>query len=204
MTASSSGAFATPHTARNRDPILAVLRPRLAEAARVLEVASGAGEHAVHVAAALPSVVWRPTDPDARALASIAAWREEAGLANVLPPIRLDAMDETTWPEGPYDALVCINMIHIAPWAATEGLMRLAGTRLAPGGRLFTYGPYREDGGFEAESNLAFDLDLRRRDPEWGVRDREAVTALAERNGLMFKERVEMPANNLILVFEKP
>jgi SAM-dependent methyltransferase len=204
MTAAPPGAFSAPSTARNRDPILEALRPRLPDGARVLEIASGAGEHAIHVAAALPSITWTPTDPDERSLASIAAWREAAGLGNLLPPSRLDAMDEATWPAGPYDALVCINMIHIAPWAATEGLMKLAGTRLVPGGRLFTYGPYREDGGFEAESNLAFDLDLKRRNPEWGIRAREEVASLAERNGLTFEARLEMPANNLVLVFHKP
>ncbi|HXA40027.1 MAG TPA: DUF938 domain-containing protein [Phenylobacterium sp.] len=197
------GARTSPATARNRQPILEVLRPRLPAGARVLEVASGAGEHAVFLASALPGVSWRPTDRDAEALASIAAWREAAGLANLAAPIRLDAADPVSWPAGPIEAVVCINMVHISPWAATQGLMAGAAQVLAPGGRLFLYGPYLEAGVQTASSNLAFDASLKSRDPAWGLRDLADVKALAAANGLRFGERIAMPANNLIVVFEK-
>jgi SAM-dependent methyltransferase len=197
------GARTSPSTARNREPILEVLRPRLPAEARVLEVASGAGEHAVFLAAAIPAVSWRPTDRDAEALASIAAWRAEAGLANLAAPLRLDAADLATWPEGPFEAVVCINMIHIAPWAASEGLMAGAGRVLAPGGRLFLYGPFIESDVETAPSNLAFDDSLKARDPSWGLRDLAAVTALAGAHGLKLAERIGMPANNLVVVFER-
>jgi SAM-dependent methyltransferase len=197
------GARTSPATARNRQPILEVLRPRLPAGARVLEVASGAGEHAVFLASALPGVSWRPTDRHAEALASIAAWREAAGLANLAAPIRLDAADPVSWPAGPFEAVVCINMVHISPWAATQGLMAGAAQVLAPGGRLFLYGPYVEPGVETASSNLAFDASLKSRDPAWGLRDLADVKALAAANGLRFAERIAMPANNLIAVFEK-
>jgi len=199
-----TGARASPSTARNREPILAALRPRLASGARVLEVASGAGEHAVFLAAALPGVSWQPSDRDAEALASIAAWRAQAGLSNLAEPIRLDAADAATWPAGPFDAIVCINMVHISPWAATEGLMAGASRLLTPGGKLLLYGPYLEDGVPTAASNLSFDASLKARDPAWGLRDLADVTGLAETRGLRFAERIAMPANNLIVVFEKP
>lgn len=200
---SPDSARTSPATARNRQPILETLRPRLPDGARVLEVASGAGEHAVFLAGALPGVRWQPTDRDADALASIAAWRGAAGLANLAAPVRLDAADPASWPEGPLEAVVCINMVHISPWAATEGLVAGAARVLTPGGRLFLYGPYLEADVETAPSNLAFDESLRSRDPAWGLRDLEAVTALAAANGLRFAERIGMPANNLIVVFEK-
>ncbi len=191
----------SPSTARNRDPILAVLRHALPPAARVLEVASGAGEHAVWMAAALPAVTWTPSDRDAEALASIAAWRDAAALANIAAPLRLDAADPATWPAGPFDAVVCINMIHIAPWAAAEGLIALAARVLPPAGVLYLYGPYLEAEVATAASNLAFDADLKRRDPAWGLRRREDIEALAARAGLALRRRLAMPANNLSLVF---
>ncbi|WP_372786631.1 DUF938 domain-containing protein [Phenylobacterium sp.] len=198
------GARVAPSTARNRQPILDVLRPRLPLGARVLEVASGAGEHALFLAAALPSLRWRPSDRDADALASIAAWRASSGLTNLAAPLRLDAADLATWPEEPFEAVVCINMIHISPWAATEGLMAGAGRALTSGGQLFLYGPYLEAGVETAPSNLAFDESLKRRDPAWGLRDLAQVTALAKTHGLGFAERIAMPANNLVVVFRKP
>jgi len=197
------GARSSPSTQRNRQPILEVLAPRLGPGARVLEVASGAGEHALFLAAALPGVSWQPTDRDADALASIAAWRAASGPANLAAPIRLDAADAASWPAGPFDAVVCINMIHISPWAASEGLMAGAGRVLAPGGRLFLYGPFLEAGVETAPSNLAFDQSLKARDPAWGIRDLAAVTALAAARGLTLAERIAMPANNLIVMFEK-
>jgi len=197
------GARTAPSTQRNRQPILDVLSPRLGEGARVLEVASGAGVHAVFLAAALPAVRWQPTDRDAEALTSTAAWQASAGLANLAPPLRLDAADPSTWPEGPFDAVVCINMIHISPWAATQGLMTGAGKVLTPGGRLFLYGPFLEAGVETAPSNLAFDQSLKARDRTWGLRNLAEVAALARTQGLALAERISMPANNLIVMFEK-
>ena len=197
------GARTSPSTARNRQPILDVLAPRLAAGARVLEVASGAGEHALFLAAALPGVCWQPTDRDADALASIAAWRAASGTANLAAPIRLDAADLTSWPPGPFDAVVCINMVHISPWAASEGLMAGAERVLTPGGRLFLYGPYVEAEVETAVSNQAFDESLKRRDPAWGLRDLAQVKTLAAARGLNFAERIAMPANNLMVMFEK-
>jgi SAM-dependent methyltransferase len=197
------GGLSSPATARNREPILAVLEPRLAAGARVLEVASGAGEHAAFLAAAMPKVSWRPSDRDATARASIEAWRAQAGLGNLAAPVALDAADPASWPDAPVDAVVCINMIHIAPWAAAQGLMAGAGRLLAPGGRLFLYGPFLEADVATAPSNLAFDASLKARDPAWGLRDLADVTALAAAEGLRFVERIAMPANNLIVVFER-
>jgi len=197
------GARTSPSTARNRGPILAVLEPRLPAGARVLEIASGAGEHAVFLARALPQVRWRPSDRDPDARASIAAWRDAADLPNLEPPLALDAGDPTGWPDEPADAVVCINMIHIASWAAAEGLMAGAGRLLPPGGRLFLYGPFVETGVPTAPSNMAFDENLRSRDPSWGLRRLDDVAALADRRGLALEERIAMPANNLTLVFVK-
>ncbi|WP_232495979.1 DUF938 domain-containing protein [Novosphingobium kaempferiae] len=190
-----------PATARNRDPILGVLREALPVSGRVLEIASGTGEHAVHFAAAFPDLLWQPTDPDPQARASIAAWREDAGLANLLDPLELDAAGE--WPVAEAEAVVCINMIHISPWSATEGLMAGAARVLDSGRPLVLYGPYsRHDHPLEP-SNAAFDEDLRRRNPEWGLRSVESVHACALDHGLEFDRLVEMPANNLMLVFRK-
>ncbi len=193
----------SPSTARNREPILAVLRSRLPTNGVVLEIAAGAGEHAVYNAAALPGLLWQPSDADAQALASIAAWREHAGLANLLAPLRLDAADPDGWPIARAEAVVAINMIHIAPWAAAQGLMIGAGRLLGPFGGLFVYGPFLERDIEAAPSNVAFDLDLKRRDPAWGLRSLEAVTALANTQGLDLAERIAMPANNLTLIFRK-
>ena len=191
----------SPSTARNRAPILDVLKPRLPAAGTVLEIAAGAGEHALFNAVALPGLQWRPTDPDPEALASIAAWRDHAGPANLLAPLRLDATDQNTWPAGPFDVVININMIHISPWAATRGLITGAGRVLPPGGLLFLYGPYIEADMATAPSNLAFDLSLKARNPAWGLRRLDAVTALAAAHGLTLDERIAMPANNLALVF---
>lgn len=196
-------AAVSPAAARNRDPIAEVLRPRLPVVGTVLELASGSGEHAVHNAQAFPGLQWRPSDYDLQALASIAAWRRHAGLPNLLEPVRIDAMAPQTWPVERADAVVCINMVHISPWAATQGLMQGAARLLPPGGGLFLYGPYLEDEVETAPSNLAFDLDLKRRDPRWGLRRLEDVTVLAAEQGLIFHERIAMPANNLVVVYRK-
>lgn len=191
-----------PATERNREPILAVLREELPGSGLVLEVASGTGEHAVHFARALPGLVWQPSDPSPDALRSIAAWSAAGGLDNVLPPLALDAA-APLWPIDRADALVCINMVHISPWAATEGLMQGAGRLLSAGAPLCLYGPYRRAGQPIAPSNAAFDSDLRSRNPDWGLRDLEAVAILAEAQELRLERVVEMPANNLTVVFRK-
>lgn len=195
------GARISPATARNRDPILEVLRPRLPPGGLVLEIASGAGEHAVHMARALPQLQWQPTDRDPDALESIAAWREAAGLPNLLEPLALDAAVPGSWLVSQADAVVCINMIHITPWSATQGLMAGAGRVLSEGGLLYLYGPFREADALIAASNEAFDADLKARNPAWGLRQKEAVAELAASNGLELVGRIEMPANNLSLVF---
>lgn len=197
------GALSSPSTARNREPLLQVLRPRLPPSGLVLEIAAGAGEHAVYFAAAFPHLQWRPTDPDPQALASIAAWREQANLSNLLPPLALDAAAPETWPVAAADIVLCINMIHISPWSATQGLMAGAGRVLPSGGLLITYGAYLEQDVPTAPSNLEFDRYLKARDPAWGLRDRDAVAALAAAHDLTLTERIAMPANNLALVFRK-
>ena len=197
------GARSSPATARNRDPILEVLRTRLPDSGMVLEVAAGAGEHAVHLAGALPHLTWQPTDPDPEALASIAAWRDHAKLANLLEPMRLDAADADNWPRDPIVAVVNINMIHISPWGATEGLMKGAARLLPTEGGLFLYGPFIERDVETAPSNLAFNDSLKSRDPAWGIRHLDEVTALAAGHGLRLAERIAMPANNLITVFRR-
>src|SRR5690606_13311310 len=198
-----AGALASPAAARNQEPILEVLKAHMPARGKVLEIAAGSGEHAAHFAAALPGLQWTPSDPSTEARASIAAWAEAAGLPNLQPAAALDVLDEAGWPEGPFNAVVCINMIHISPWAATEGLMRLAGRVLPVGGLLVTHGPYREAEVPLAPSNAAFDGSLKARDPAWGLRDRDAVAAAAKAEGLALTRRVEMPANNLMLLFRK-
>ncbi len=190
----------SPATARNRGPILTVLERVLPSRGLVLELASGTGEHAAFFAQALPSLTWQPTDKDDRGFASIEAHRVFAGAPNLLPPIVLD-VTAGTWPVARADAIVCINMIHISPWAATEGLMAGAGRTLVAGSVLYLYGPYKRNGEHTAESNRRFDADLQARDPRWGVRDMDDVTALAAHHGMRRTEIVEMPANNLSLVF---
>ena len=187
---------------RNRDPILTLLRRLLPQTGTVLEIASGTGEHAVHFAAALPHLLWQPTDYDEQALSSIAAHRAASGLSNLLVPLRLDAA-APEWPVERADAIVAINMVHISPWRVTQGLMAGAGRVLPPGGMLYLYGPYKENGAHTAPSNEAFDADLRRRNPQWGVRDVGEVADLARASGLDLVERFPMPANNLSLVFRR-
>jgi hypothetical protein len=203
ITATPAGALASPAAARNAGPILEVLKAHLPARGRVLEIAAGSGEHAVAFAAALPGLEWTPSDPSAEARGSIASWSEAADLPNLRPPLVLDMLDAATWPEGPFNAMVCINMIHISPWAATEGLMKLAGRVLPVGGLLATYGPYREAEAPLAPSNAAFDDSLKSRNPDWGLRDRDAVAAAAKAEGLALTRRVEMPANNLMLLFRR-
>ncbi|MCY3830467.1 MAG: DUF938 domain-containing protein [Rhodospirillaceae bacterium] len=191
-----------PAAARNRDPIAAVVLPRLAPGARVLEVGSGTGEHAVHLAALRPDTRWQPSDPDPACRESIAAWTAHTGLANVAPPLDLDVRT-VPWPVERADFVLCCNLIHIAPWDCTVALAAGAGRLLGAGGELLLYGPFRRGGAHTAPSNAAFDAALRREDPDWGVRDLEAVAGLAEANGLLFVETEPMPANNFCAVFRK-
>jgi SAM-dependent methyltransferase len=199
----SPAALSSPAAVRNRDAILAVLEPVLPDRGLVLEIAAGSGEHAVHFAGACPGLVWQPADLDDDALASIAAWRDFAGLANLRPPLQLNAADPESWPIRQADVIVAINMIHIAPWSAAQGLMAGAHRLLPNGGVLFLYGPYFETGVIAAPSNLAFDLSLKSRNSAWGLRHLDTVDALAAQNGLVLSGRIAMPANNLALVFRK-
>ncbi len=168
----------------------------------VLEVASGSGEHAAYFAAKLPALDWQPTDPDAQALASISAHCADAGLPNLLAPLHLD-VTAAQWPVDRADAVICCNMIHIAPWAACEGLIAGAARVLPAGGLLYLYGPYKIGGQHTAPSNQAFDEQLRARNPAWGIRDLDDVTALAARHGFVLAETVPMPANNLSVIFRR-
>ena len=202
LSALPDGALSSPAARRNAEAILQVLRAHLPARGRVLEIASGSGEHAAAFAAALPGLDWTPSDPSEQARDSIAAWTRQLALTNLNSPLALDAADPATWPQGPVDAIYCANMTHISPWSATEGLMDQAGRVLRrPGGLLALYGPYREAEVELAASNAAFDDSLKARNVEWGLRDRETVEALARAHGLAATLRVQMPANNLILLF---
>jgi len=192
----------SPSAARNTEPILAAMRPRLPGAGRALEVASGTGQHIVAFADAFPALDWMPSDPDPVARASIAAHVSEMGLANLHPPLDLDVTDPA-WPEtvdAGLDVMVAINLLHISPWDATLCLMSGAGRLLAPDGRLFIYGPFSRGGAHISESNVQFDASLRYRDPSWGVRDVDDLAAAARAEGLDLSEVIAMPANNLLLM----
>lgn len=191
-----------PATHRNREPILDVLKAVLPPRGLVLELASGTGEHAVFMAGNLPGLTWQPSDPDAESRASIAAWRQTEGPGNLRAPVAIDAAADD-WPIDAVDAVVCINMLHISPWAATGGLMRGAGRLLAQGAPLVIYGPFRREGQPLEPSNAAFDADLRRRNPDWGLRRLAAVEECAGMHGLELEQVIPMPANNLILVLRK-
>jgi hypothetical protein len=195
-----------PATARNREPILAVLREVLPERGDVLEIASGTGEHACFLARNLPGLTFHPSDPDEGARRSIAAWTAHEGLANVMPPRRI-AADESDWDPGSVAgslvAILNVNMIHISPWQCCEGLMRGAGRLLPAGAPLYLYGPYKREGRHTAPSNEAFDESLRARDPLWGIRNLDDVVACAAENGLALERVVEMPANNLSVVLRR-
>jgi len=191
-----------PSTERNRDPIRIVLEQFLPATGSILEIASGSGQHAAYFARYFPNLTWQPSDPEPNHLASIAAWAAHAGVSNLRPPLALDVGDRP-WPVDPVDGVLAINLIHIAPWAVAEHLVAGAAETLAPAGLLYLYGPYRVGGADTAPSNAAFDADLRARDPSWGVRDLEAVAALAENSGLRLVEVVDMPANNKSVIFRR-
>lgn len=190
-----------PATGRNAAFIQAVLEKHLPPSGLVLEVASGSGQHVLRFAEAFPHLRWQPSDPEERARRSVNAYRADAGLENLEPAVYLDASTED-WPVEAVDAVLCINMIHISPWSATEGLVSGVKRRLNDGGVLFLYGPYKRDGAHTAPSNEAFDRSLQSRDPSWGVRDVEAIVELAAPQ-LELTEIVEMPANNLSVVFKR-
>jgi SAM-dependent methyltransferase len=191
-----------PSAERNREPILAVLREVLPSSGLVLEIASGTGQHVIHFAAALPQLDWQPSDPNADARASVAAWTAAGGLANVRVPLELD-VERTPWAIDAAQAVLCINMVHISPWTATQALFDGASRLLGGGGVLYLYGPYRRHGAHTSPGNEAFDQQLRSRNPAWGVRDMETVVALGEEHGFACGEPVAMPANNFSLVFTK-
>ncbi|WP_238548027.1 DUF938 domain-containing protein [Meridianimarinicoccus roseus] len=204
--ASVPGLAHAPATARNREPIRQALAGLLpAHPCRVLEVASGSGEHALWMARALPQVTWVPSEATAGGLANIDRWRmlcpELSG--RVLPAVLLDA-SQPPWPGDPVDAVFVANLTHIAPWSATLGLVGGAAARLVAGGLLLIYGPFNECGGYTGDGNARFDADLRRRNPEWGLRDREAVDAVAEGSGFVVEPAQDMPANNRLLVYRHP
>ena len=191
-----------PSVGRNRGPILEVLRRVFAPKGRVLEIASGSGEHAWFFASKLPGITWQPSEPTPAGLENIEAWRVDEPLPNLLAPRVIDTRSDA-WGVGSFDAMFCANMIHISPWESCVGLIRGAGEHLVAGGVLVTYGPYMVDGQHTAPSNEAFDQHLRQRDPSWGIRDVEAVAEQAAANGLRLVERVAMPANNFSLVLHK-
>ena len=191
-----------PAAQRNREPIAAVLADWLPATGVVLEIASGTGEHATFLAQRFPDLQWQPSDSNDDALASIAAWREQAALANVLEPVALDAA-LPVWPTERVDAIVCINMVHISPWASALGLLDGAARLLPTGAPLILYGPWLVDGFETAPSNLAFDADLKRRDPRWGLRSLTEYSAEAGRRGLVFEQQRDMPANNVMLLFRR-
>ncbi|MCI0510794.1 uncharacterized protein DUF938 [Chromohalobacter marismortui] len=195
--------LSTPAAKRNREPILALLREVLPATGRVLEIASGSGEHAVYFAQHLPALIWQPSDPSAQARRSIDAWRRHAALTNIASPLALDVTQP--WPDeaGEPSAMLCINMLHISPWAATRALLREAGRRLPVGGVLVVYGPFMRDGEHTAASNAAFDADLRQRDPAWGIRELDDVDAEARQHELVLQRVEALPANNLGVVFRR-
>lgn len=202
MSQSSDPRQFRPHVPRNRDPILDVLRLILPPKGLVLEVASGSGEHAAYFAQNLRALDWQPSDPDQEALASATAHRAEASLPNLLPPLPLD-VTAAQWPVDRADAVICCNMIHIAPWTVCEGLIAGSARVLPTGGLLYLYGPYKIGGRHTAPTNQAFDERLRAQNPAWGIRDLDDVTALAARHGFALAETVPMPANNLSVIFRR-
>jgi SAM-dependent methyltransferase len=198
----SDGRWFTASAERNKGPILAVLERTLPLTGLVLEIGSGTGQHVAHFARALPELTWQPSDLDAAFRESVRSWVRWENLSNVRPPVELDVC-RFPWPVTHVDAVLCINMIHVAPWAATEALLTGAKDVLIRGGVLFLYGPYRRTGRHTAVSNEAFDVQLRATDPDWGVRDLEAVIKLADTVGFEFVEVVDMPANNFSVVLKQ-
>ena len=198
----AEGRWSLPAAERNKGPIADILARVLPKQGVVLEIASGTGQHVVHFAKALRGLTWQPSDPDPELRGSIALRVKEEQLANINPPIELD-VTRLPWPVQAADAIVCINMIHVAPWSATLALFEGAKALLSPHHVLLLYGPYRRYGSHTSESNAQFDSDLRAQNPEWGLRDLEAVSEVASRASFALAEIVEMPANNFSLVFKR-
>lgn len=194
--------LSSPSALRNRDPIADLLRPVLPESGTVLEIASGSGEHVIHFASLFPNLVWQPSDPSPQARASIEHLAATGTPTNVLPPLNIDASSQS-WPVERADAMIAINMVHISPWSATQGLLKGAGQLLPAGGVLVLYGPYRRQGLPFVPSNVEFDASLRARNPAWGIRLLEDVASLAEHSGMAMTSITEMPANNLGVVFTR-
>ena len=194
--------LSSPATERNREPIAAVLADWLPPTGLVLEVASGSGEHAVHFAQRFPKLEWQPTDSDPSALSSIEAWRADSGLANLREPVILDAT-AAAWPVTTAEAVLNINMVHISPWESALGLLDGTARVLPASGPLILYGPWIVQGLPTAPSNLAFDADLKRRNPTWGLRKVEAFAREAEKRGFLLGDQREMPANNRMLLFSR-
>jgi SAM-dependent methyltransferase len=198
----TDGRWSAPAAERNQAPILEVLARELPQSGLVLEVASGTGQHVARFAQALPRLSWQPSDPDAAFRRSISLWIDLERLANVNLPLALDVR-LLPWPIAAADAIICINMVHVAPWAATPALFEGARQVLARDSLLFLYGPFRRGGQHAAPSNAKFDADLRAHDPEWGLRDVEALAAVANDTGFVLADEVAMPANNFSLIFRK-
>jgi len=199
------GRHFSPSAARNSGPIREVLERVLPKSGIALEIGSGTGEHVICFAKALPGILWQPSDPDPASRASIEAWIAAEGLANIRAPAAIDTR-QAIWgveDDAPFAAMISLNMIHIAPWESALGLLAGAGRLLGPEGVFYLYGPFMRGGEHTAPSNAAFDADLKRRDPRWGVRDVDDLVREAMRHGLELREVVEMPANNLSLVFGK-
>ncbi len=195
----------SPSAARNAEPILAVLGRVLPLHGVVLEIGCGTGEHAVHFAAAMPQLSWLPSDPSPEARASTASWIRFTGLSNVRAPLDID-VSASEWgieQEAPIDAVVSLNMVHIAPWPASLGLFTGAGRVLRAGGLFVLYGPFTRDGVHNAPSNAEFDASLKSRNPAWGIRDIADLERLADLSGLVLRETIDMPANNRSLIFAK-
>lgn len=198
----------SPSAQRNAEPILNVLETCLPEAGTVLEIAAGTGEHSIHFAPAFPKLFWLATDPADDKIESIRAWHALAPADNLLPPMQIDAA-ANTWPvedmefTAPISAIVCVNMIHVSPWTAGQGLLAAAGRILKKGGVLYLYGAYKKGGEHTSQSNADFDAMLRRNDPEWGLRNMEDVAEEAAQHGLEFQRDVAMPANNFSVIFQK-
>ena len=192
----------SPSSERNRDPILAVLKRVLPETGVLLEIAAGSGHHAAYFAPRFPGLTWQPTEPDPDGRASITAWVEHTNAANLRPPLDLDVTGDP-WPVTEADAVFSANMIHIAPWQCCQGLMAGAGRILGPAGVLVLYGPFMRSGEHTAPSNAQFDASLKSRDASWGIRDLDDVTACAKACELALQEIVDMPANNLTVIFKR-
>ncbi|GAB5480803.1 MAG: DUF938 domain-containing protein [Parasphingorhabdus sp.] len=191
-----------PATLRNRDAIIAVLQEVLPDSGTVLEVASGTGEHAVYFGEKFPDLTWQPSDPDPDGCRSIAGWTKRAGVGNVLPPLQLDAL-ALRWDIEKPSAILCINMVHIAPWEASIGLFEKAALLLEPGSSFYLYGPYFRGDAPTAQGNLDFDRSLKSRNLRWGIREVADMDTLATKNGFTRTDLVEMPANNLSLIYRR-